>query len=200
MFEITTTVLGQLAGILAFVAIIPYVISILKKKTKPSKTTWLIWAFNDFLGLLSYFSVGARDTLWAILGLSMGTFVVAALSLKYGKDGWSRLDVVCLIGTGLSVILWLISGSPLVTLLAVRAIGTFGAIPTMWKAYHKPSEENRLAWGLFSLSALINLFAVAVKEGGFAIVFYPVTVLINDGIIALFVFWPRRKRVNKFRV
>ena len=46
------------AGILYVVAFLPYVVSILHGKTKPSRMTWMIWSLLNVITLSSYFRCG----------------------------------------------------------------------------------------------------------------------------------------------
>ncbi len=57
-------VLGIIAGVLAFGVNPLYVIDIVRGKTKPSRVTWWVLALLNGLLVFSYFSSGARDTIW----------------------------------------------------------------------------------------------------------------------------------------
>ncbi|MDP3999134.1 MAG: hypothetical protein Q8P76_00890 [bacterium] len=186
-----TAIAGIAAGILALAAFIPYVISILKNQTRPSRATWFIWAIQDILTLASYYASGAKETIWVPIGFTIGATTSAALSVKYGERGWSKLDIACLIGAGISIPTWLMLNDPLIVLLINLFIAVIGVIPTLKKAHLDPASENKPTWILFVISALFNLFAV--EEWKFAIVIYPIVIALIDGSVAAVVFWPRRK-------
>lgn len=173
--------LGQIAGIVAIVAFLPYILSILKGKTRPNKATWWVWTMIGGLVLLSYYSVGANSTLWVPIALFVGMFATAVLSLKYGESGWSKLDLYCLGGGAVGIILWIIFSEPLLALVASMFVSFVGALPTIKKTYIDPVGENRLAWILFSTADIINLFAV--EQWAFAIAIYPICLFIIDGTI-----------------
>ena len=186
-----TDVAGKLAGALALAAYVPYVIAILRKETRPSRASWFIWAIMAVLLVVSSFSAGARDTLWVAVSFTIGAVTVAILALKYGIRVWTRLDTVCSLCAGTGIALLVISRSPLPTLLLSIAVMLFGAMPTLRKTLHNPSEENRAAWALFGLSCVVNLFAVEKWE--FVIWSFPVAALLFDGTMAALVLWPRKK-------
>ena len=82
-------VLGIIAGIIAFLAYIVYLISILRGKTKPNRATWWIWAFMGLVVGLSYHSSGAVNTIWVPYVEFLGPFSIAILSIKYGCEIFS---------------------------------------------------------------------------------------------------------------
>ena len=186
-----SAIAGIAAGILALAAFIPYVISILKNQARPSRATWLIWAIQDALSLASYYFSGAKETVWVPIGFVIGATTIAGLSLKYGTRGWSKLDIICLIMAGISILVWFIQNDPVIVLLITLLIGAIGAIPTLQKAWIDPASENKPTWILFVVSALFNL--LAVEEWKFAIFIYPIMIALIDGSIAAVIFWPRNK-------
>lgn len=186
-----TAIAGIAAGILALAAFIPYVSAILKKQTRPSRTTWVIWAIQDILTLASYYASGAKETLWVPAGFVIGASTIALLSLKYGEKTWNKLDIACVIAAGASILIWPLMQSALVVMLINLFMGAVGAIPTLKKAWRDPASENKLTWLLFVISCVFNL--LAVKEWKFAIAIYPIAIALIDGSIAAVVFWPRNK-------
>ncbi len=191
-----TAVAGQVAGILALAAFVPYVLAILRGETKPNRATWWIWAVVGFMLGASYYSSGANHTIWVPVSYVVGPLVIAVLSLKYGEGGWTRFDRMCLLGAGISVVLWWIFGSPLIALCINLFIDFLGALPTIRKAYHKPEGEDRAAWALFVAGDIANLFAV--ERWTFAIAAYPVYMFLCGGVIAILVFFrPRNQKRGK---
>ena len=146
------------------------------------------------------FLVAAAFTPAAVLvaiGFAIGATTIAALSLKYGEKTWNRLDVVCLISAGISILIWPLMKSALIVMLINLFMSAVGAIPTLKKAYRSPASEDKLAWGLFVVSSLFNL--VAIKEWKFAIAIYPIAIALIDGSIAAVVFWPRNPPTPRLR-
>ena len=84
--------IGVFAGIISMIAFVPYIISILKKETQPSRASWIIWTVVALMILSSYKMSGAVETIWVPVSYFLGPFVVAILSVKYGVGGWTRMD------------------------------------------------------------------------------------------------------------
>ena len=189
-----TAVVGKVAGIISLVAFIPYILAILRGETKPNRATWWIWTVIGLMLGASYYSSGANHTIWVPVSYIIGPFAVAILSIKYGEGGWTRFDRSCLLGAGVSVVLWWMFSSPLIALLIGLFIDLMGALPTIRKAYHKPESEDRTAWTLFFAGSTANLFAV--ETWTFAISVYPIYMFLANGIITTLIFVRRNHKAK----
>ncbi len=179
--ETIQKIAGITAGALSILLIIPYIISILKGKARPARSTWIIWSLVTLLLLTSYYEVGGA---WANL-ISLGDFLVAAtvaiLSIKYGVGGWSRLDKFCFAGCGVALILWAVTGSALVALLATIFIDALGATATIVKTFKDPEQEDKLTWKMAFLGNSINLIAVPLWSFSHSV--YPIFMVVMSGTV-----------------
>src|SRR3989344_3962600 len=115
--------LGLVAGIIALLAYIVYVISIFRGGSKPNRATWWIWAFMGLVLALSYDFAGAGNTIWVPYVEFLGPLSIAILSLKYGEGGLdNKTDLLCLLGAVASVILWIVFNSQMIALVTNLAI------------------------------------------------------------------------------
>lgn len=171
-----SSLLGLLAGIIGFLAFVPYILDTLNHKTKPNKATWLIWAVLGIVIAASYFSAGARETAWTPAAYALGILVVAALSFRYGEEGWTVLDKACLAGAGMGLALWWITSEPVFAYFLSTGVDAIGAAPTIVKAYRKPQSESRAAWAMFLIANTLNL--AAIGEWTLTISLYPVYVFV----------------------
>lgn len=180
MFGLTGT-FGIIAGIFSFSAYIFYIIAILKGTTKPSRSTWFIWAFIGIVLAISYRASGAEDTIWVAVSEAIAPTVIALLAIKYGTGGTDKIDLLAFGGSILSLILWWIIGSPVVALVTNLAIDFFAALPTIKKSWHMPDHEDKFAWTLTQTGNLFNLFAI--DKMIFGVLVYPIYTFIIDGVI-----------------
>ncbi|MDD2758289.1 MAG: hypothetical protein PHD72_02855 [Patescibacteria group bacterium] len=183
-------VAGWVAGILSLVAYIPFILAILAKKARPNRATWIIWAIVSCIIAVSYYASGARETVWVPVCYSLGSTIIAVLSIKYGEGGWTRFDRSCLAGAGLGLLLWWWFKSPLIALFMNIAIDFIGALPTIRKSYLEPDGEDRATWALFLGSSIANV--IAINKWTFTIALYPVIQISLISLITALVF--RRKR------
>ncbi len=191
----TGEILGIVAGIIAFSAYVVYVVSILRGKTKPNRATWWIWTFMGLVVGLSYYFAGARNTIWVPFVEFIGPLSIALLSVKYGEGGLdNKTDLVCLFGAIFSIILWIIFGNPVIALVTNLAVDSFALVPTIKKSYLRPEGEDFWAWFGTGIADTLNLFAV--ERLTFAILVYPIYMLVSD-LIIIFILFLRKKNVMK---
>jgi hypothetical protein len=177
-------IIGVIASILCFLYFVPYIISILKGKTRPNRASWWIWVTLGVFLCIFYDRSDPGTTLWALAAPVIGQLIVAILSLKYGEGGWNRFDRFCLAGAGISLILRWQSNSDFAAMIFLIAIDVLAALPTIKKSYLEPETEDLLTWGLYSIGSLLNLFTINTWSVEKAI--WPVYVfLVNTIIVAL---------------
>ena len=182
---------GKLAGIISLTAYAPYIISTLRKETKPNRASWFIWLTVSLIIALSYRDAGASYAFLVPVGYTIGSTIIAILSLKYGVGGWTRFDRNCLFGAGISLVLWRIFNSPMTALLINLFINLLGTLPTIRKAYYQPETENKVTWSMFSLGTIVNLFAI--EKWVFSMAVYPVSMVFIVGIVTVLTL-----RINKW--
>lgn len=173
--------IGVLAGIVTISAFIPYIRDVVRGKTKPSRSTWIIWSILALILTASYYSVGARDTIWASIGFTLGQIAVALVSIRYGVGGWTFFDRICFIGAASGLAAWAVSGSALTGLLSAMAVDFIGALPTIKKLYLEPGSESQTSWLIFSAGNILNV--AAIDKWSLEIALFPVYFLIVNGII-----------------
>jgi len=184
--------LVTIATILAVFSYVPYVRSILKGTTRPSRTTFGIWALISVVEVGSYAASGARATLLLPLVYAVGGLVVFVLSIKRGVGGAQKLDIVCLVGAVLGVVGWILTHNPHVALYLSMLASGFGFVPTIKKAYLHPETEDALAWGLAGAAAVLNV--LAVSNWALYNYSYPIFMLLFDGTIAALTVFPKLLR------
>ncbi len=176
-----TSIFGIAAGIFSFSAYLFYIVAILRGTTKPSRSTWFIWAFIGIILAVSYRASGAEDTIWVAVSEAIAPTVIALLAIKYGVGGTDKIDIIAFAGSLFSLVLWWVFGSPIIALVTNLAIDFFAALPTIKKTWCNPHEEDRFAWTLTQTGNLLNLFAI--DKLIFGVLVYPIYTFIIDGVI-----------------
>ena len=176
-----TTLFGIAAGIVTFFAYAVYLVSVVHGKTRPNRTSWWLWTFVGVMIATSYYTTGARHTIWVPVIYVVGPLVGAILSYKYGEGGTEPLDKFCFFISAISLPIWIISGSPLIALIINIFIDFLAVILTVLKSYARPWGEDWRAWVLFFIGSLMNIFAI----GSWSLLssFHPVYILFTNGLI-----------------
>ena len=156
----TNNVFAILAGIFSISAYIPYVLSILRKKTKPAIITWIIWFILDVLLLVSYIKSGAGKTTILLAAYTLGSFVISFLAIRYGIWTGLKSSLPYFILSLIGIILWIMFSSAELGLYSFMTVLIISSWPTFKKAYKDPWGENIyswIMWGIGSFFATISL-------------------------------------------
>lgn len=189
---------GYIAGSLAFLQLIPYLISIFRGHTKPERATYAIWSLVNLILILSYVASGARTTIWVALAYTLSSILVFGLSFKYGIGGFSKFDRVCLFLAFIGIAIWLSNANYVIALYFCIAVKAIGVTPTIRKVYYRPDTENGLAWAMCASASIINVFALTNLVPN--IVSLPLYALLADCAVALLVLFPKARPKGYYRL
>ena len=151
-------VFSALAGLLFVAGFVPYIRAILRGETKPSKASWIIWATLDTITIAGMYAKSAVNG--QMIGVVLGAWVIVALCLKYGAPGWTRLDMICLAGAVLGIVLWQVFSNPVLGIVTSLSVELIGSIPTFVSAWKDPGREDKLAWTIFWVSCVCAMIAI----------------------------------------
>lgn len=193
--NVTPALIGQIAGILAVVQAIPYIVSILRGKTRPARASYAIWSVVQTISAVSYIASGATDTKWVPIVLTISAVVIFGLSIKHGMGGFNKLDISCLIIAAIAIILWLTTDNPSLAVYASLVASSIAFLPVIKKSYLFPDTENTLSWTLYATAVLLNVCALTSLSP--AIALPPVVSLVFSSIIAVLLLLPRKRKPSK---
>lgn len=185
---ISSQLVGQIAGILALLSVIPYLVSIFQGKTKPSRAAYAIWLTIDVIITAGYVAAGARSTAWVFVAFTLTTIVIFLLSLKYGMGGFNKFDLYCFAAAALIIVVWINTGNPLVALYMGLSAKMIGYLPVIKKSYLYPKTENTLSWAMAAVASLLNLFALTSLQ--LSMVLAPLSTALADTLIASLLLFP----------
>lgn len=194
---------GKTAGILSFISVVIYIISIFRGVTKPNKVTWWIMTFVGGMILTGYFiemKPENRATIWIPITYVVNPLIIALLSLKYGEKSDKKsfeIDMLCFKISVSSIILWgvliylKIDGVTLIVLIVNLFSDFVGLYPTIVKSRLRPETEDGPAWMLATVAAAINAFAIS--KWAFSESVYQIYIITLNGYITYLIF---RKQKN----
>lgn len=168
--------MGMIAAAVMVVGKVPYVISVVRGITRPSRTSWWTWTLLGTLSFAAYSFSGETATLWVHGFIVLGPLLVALLSIQHGAGGSSFLDRVVWFGCAVAVTVWAVTGSAAVTNYVNLVVDALATVLTVRKTLQFPRTEDLTGW-MFSLCGyFLNLFAI--REWSFFAASYPVYLLL----------------------
>lgn len=152
-------ILIVLSSLITVACVIPYILDILKKKTKPRVVSWFTWSLLS--GIAGAASLADHQYAAAALSLSATTecMIVVILGLKYGDREFTKFDISCQVGALVGLLLWFLLDSPAIAVIVAVAIDFIGTLPTVKHAWQKPGEETPITFFLAGFAALLTVFA-----------------------------------------
>lgn len=183
---------GKLAGLVSVAGYLPYLFHMRRTREYPQRTTWLIWTVVGGILFWSYRASGATHTLWVPLVGFLGPGGLWLISLKWGVGGWTREDRWCLLGAGISLVVWALTGKPEVALAMNILVDTFGAYLTVKKAWLAPHSESRWAWAVWFAANTLNV--LVVDPFTLVLASYPVYAALAAAAIAALTWRPHLHR------
>jgi hypothetical protein len=186
------TFLSILSGLIIVAGVVPYILDVLKRQTKPRIVSWFNWTL--LTGIAAAASLADKQYASAALTLAatIATALVVIFGLRYGDRKFEAFDIYCELGALLGLILWIIFNSPLVAIAATVSIDFIAALPTLKHSWQKPYEETRLAY----ISGVAGGFLAlaAVNKPHLSGLLYPVYIpLANLALVLLISFSPHKK-------
>ncbi len=161
-----------ISAILILLAAPPYIIDIIKGKTKPERVTWFIFSLLGVIAFVSQLSLGASLSLVFSGFDTLASILIFCLALKYGVGGYTKLDLTALCIACVGVVIAIVAKQPIISILGVILADVSGVILTIKKTYLDPSSETTITWLLVGTAALFGVLSVG--ELSFGLLLYPV--------------------------
>jgi len=176
---------------------LPYIIDVVKKKTKPNIVTWIVWSLLIGIGAAALYASNELNAGLLLTGDFIATFAVVIVGLRYGTAKLDRLDVICLVGAVVGLTLWLVFNSPSIAVVATIVIDFVGTIPTVRHSYHHPEEET---WITFALGVVATIFTLlSLKDYSASAWVYPAYLLFSNGLLFVTILLGQRVITNSNR-
>ncbi len=182
--------LAIIGACLAAYSLVPYIVDIVKKRTKPNIVSWFTWTVLSSIATAAAFVAHEPKTAGLALAYAVMTVLVVALSLKYGKAKFTLFDGFCQLGAVAGLVLWLIFNSPTIALVAVVVIDFIGVLPTLRHSWADPAEET---WQSFAIGTIAEiLILISLTSFNINSLLYPAYLVLADGGVAFVVIYRRK--------
>ncbi|MDB5188215.1 MAG: hypothetical protein JWO50_735 [Candidatus Kaiserbacteria bacterium] len=183
-------IVGSVAGLIAMLAVIPYIKDILHGTTRPNFFSFSLWALLLFISILAQFSSGASWSLALLIGDFIGTCSVVILCLfGYGYGKYGRLEWICTALAVLAMFSWLLTQQPILAILFAVLADAMAAVPTVIKAFKDPWSEAPTQWLLIAFASGLAVISTTIFDP--ANLIFPIYLLLVNGLTGTLAFFGR---------
>lgn len=167
-------IVAFLFGIPSFVV---YLIDEVWGDTEPHPITFLIWFITQVVAMLGFWvGDGGYGAVYPVFYCFCIFSIFVVTLLKYGIKEVNRDDVwslsICLV----AVAIWVISNTPLLSVVIVTMVDGYGFKPTFRKSYRKPWSESMWGWGLSIPNVIFT--ALAMEKYNPLTLTYPIVMIV----------------------
>lgn len=139
-----------------------YIHSIYKGDTRPHPFSWFIWGLLTMIGFVAQISDGAGIGALITLASAIISFGISVIGyIKRKNIVISRSDKWAFTLSLLAIPLWLITDTPLWSVILITLIDIAGFYPTFRKSWYAPEQESALS---FSLGGFKHIFTVLALQ------------------------------------
>ncbi|MCL2037563.1 hypothetical protein FWG95_00970 [Candidatus Saccharibacteria bacterium] len=169
--------------LLILAAYAPYIYSVVKRKTKPQRISWLLWMMLN----ATYFAsaVNSDGAVLYTLGAVIGTATIFTLSIKYGTGGKSRFDITALFVALIAFGLLFVANQVLLALALALIVDGIGLMLTIQKLMRDRASESRLPWSLWFVASVIAI--VALQKYSLESLLFPAYMIVSSGMVLLII-------------
>jgi uncharacterized protein with PQ loop repeat len=184
------TLLGTAAIVVGLSGFIPYLIDIMRGKTKPHAFSWFIWSLAPSVVFFAQTSRGGGAGAWIAAAQAVACLTVFVSALFRGEKEIVPLDMACMVVALFGVGLWAVMNNPLYAVVLITIVDAVGFVPTFRKSRKKPSEETLIMYALNALGFAISLFALQAIS--LTTVLYPASLVLTNFTFVIMVTTRRR--------
>jgi hypothetical protein len=184
-------IIGLITVIITVIIYAVYIRDAYTNKIKPHPFSWFLFLIITATIFLAQLSDGAGPGAWMNGVLTFFNFIIFFLSLRNKSDVIKKLDYFILALAILSIVLWVMTSTPLYSVVLLSVAVTLAFIPTIFKIYDNPFEESA---SLFTVGIFRHgLTILAMDNVSLITSLTPFILVFENIIIALFIFWRRRQ-------
>jgi hypothetical protein len=177
---------GSLAAITGFIQYTPYVINILRRKTRPHAFSWFVWGLPCGIVFAAQFLKGGAAGSYATGVTAILCTIIFFLSLFYGEKNITKLDWLCLVLALAALVLWGMTKDPLGSVILVTIADLIGFGPTIRKSIKKPREETASTYWIANVKWVLSL--MAMNTYSLTVCLYPVAMFVANSAFAVMLF------------
>jgi hypothetical protein len=155
--------------------------------------SWFVWSMLAGIAFGGQVVGDAGPGAWLMGIISFMCFVIFLLSLKKGTKDIQVIDWISLGGALLAMIMWIVTKTPLLSVLLITVTDALAFFPTIRKSFSKPYQETILMYLINTLKFILGI--LATTNYSVITVLYPIYLILANGSFALYLFIRRKQLV-----
>lgn len=159
----------------------PYIHAVLRGQVRPKLVSWGIWTVLASIMTLAAFQEGQLQSalLTGVTAAACGSVLV--LGWRRGSRRMSRLDIICLLGAIIGVVVFFLVKDATTALAVSVAVDAVAFIPTLMHGWTNPEEESLSSFAMAASGELLVIVAAVMSGATVAGLLYPVYALVFNG-------------------
>lgn len=182
---------SAIAIVLTFLALFPYIFSILSGSIKPHFFSWVIWGITTIIIFFTQVQAEGGVGAWPVGISGILTMLIAYLAfVKHSNVSISNEDRLFLLAALMSLPVWYLTANPLWAVCILTFIDLLGFGPTIRKAYYSPYDESL---PFFMIFVVRNFFVViALEHYSFTTLLFPLSIIFATAFLVGLMIYRRR--------
>ncbi len=191
----TRQVILTVAVVLPFVGSSVYALSILRGKTRPQRTTRVLFLLIS--GTVTV-TLSNNTAFWLALASFVQAAAILCLAVKWGVGGSKKFDLVCACICITGIVVRQSSGNSTAAIIGCIVADFAAVLPALIKTYAWPASEN---WIFYALDSIASAIFVVLGPYTFLNSVYPLYLcVVNALFVGVILFRRMLAASGKFKV
>lgn len=172
-----------------------YLRDIFRGKTKPHAYTWLVWTILTGVAFAAQLQDKGGPGSYVTGLTALVCLIIFGLALSKGEKDITHSDKIYLAISIAAIVPWLVTKSPLLSVVLVTIIDFFGFLPTIRKSFHKPFEETASTYFISGIKFILAI--IALENYTVVTWLYPASLVVANIAFAGMLMIRRKQLVTK---
>ena len=155
-----TEAFGVLSTLMTLLSRANYFNGIFRGKVHPHAFSWFIWGIISAVGFAAQLSQGAGPGSWSRGFGCFTAFIIVIVSVMKVEHNIKRSDWVTLAIALCTIPLWMITKTPVWSVILVCLIDALGCYPTLRKSWNKPYDEAAKSYMFSGIGSFFSIIAL----------------------------------------
>lgn len=176
------TIFAFISAVLGIYCVVPYIKSVLNRKTKPHQLSWLVFTIMGFIAFFSQYFEGGTYSIVIALIFSINCLLIFILSLRYGVTNSSSYDKTLFAFALFTLVVWYFTKSNALAIWLSVIIDVCATTMTVLKIKAHPYSEEPFPWFIATIAYIFTLITLIGKPFGILYI-RPIYGFLSEGIV-----------------